>query len=81
MTRENIIGGVLMSCTVLYGVFHVGRWYEWREARGVIAGMPTVFTEYRIPDSDPRYGGEVAEGNCTPNNEFENVLEYAGVEY
>lgn len=79
MNKDNIIGGSLVALTILYGVFHVGRWYETREA-GRLIGQ-TVYTAYTIPQSNPQYGGELAIGNCMTNRAFERLLEYAGLDY
>lgn len=70
MNKENMIGIVLVSIVALYAMFHVGRWYEYKQAQEAVyeAFEHSSDTEYAIVGGI--YEGETASGRCfTPEGE------------
>ena len=80
---DKTIAKILLIISLLYFTWHLGRVYEAKVAREVIkqASENWVYTEYFIPEWDKHYAGEIAVGNCMPNEKAENLLEYAGLDY
>ncbi len=61
---SNYLTIALFTTVVLYAMFQIGRWYEYKQAKTLIDNVlkEGMTADYIIPDNEPKYPGEMAEG-------------------
>lgn len=76
---NNIITVILFSLTLLYGVFHAGRYYEQKQAKQVIlTSVKTQYIDYLIPVNASQ---PLELVNCIKNTDIHGLFSYAQVDY
>lgn len=74
-----IINITLALITGFYLMFHIGRYYEHQQLKGIIRKLDTITADYIIPSG--RYEGELATGNCITNPSYQGFLTYTGLDF